>query len=74
MTGRSGPDDARPIPQRGEAPGTAPRWEDDPDDVYVVDVPRSQADGAPTPPGPARPSSPGRHTWPRVAGPSARSP
>ena len=38
MSGRhTGPDDARPIPQRGDADPTA-TWEDDPDDVYVVDV------------------------------------
>ncbi|WP_082590063.1 LCP family protein [Phycicoccus sp. Soil748] len=38
MSGRHpGPDDARPIPQRGEGVRTAPR-SDDPDDVYVVDV------------------------------------
>ena len=38
MSGRRpGPDDARPIPQRGEGVRTAPR-SDDPDDVYVVDV------------------------------------
>ncbi len=46
MTGRSGPDDARPIPQRGDA-GHSSGWEDDPDDVYVVDVRgRKQGRGA----------------------------
>ena len=38
MSGRHpGPDDARPIPQRGDGVRTAPRA-DDQDDVYVVDV------------------------------------
>ena len=37
MDATPGPDDARPIPQRGEGVRTAPR-SDDPDDVYVVDV------------------------------------
>ncbi|MGA8979684.1 MAG: LCP family protein [Pedococcus sp.] len=33
----SGPDDARPIPQRGRV-GSTPAWEDDSDDTYVVNV------------------------------------